>query len=57
VRAGRAQLDLLDDERLDPRGAFTSGLYRNIDIVLPEGTVISALPPDGAVFATTSRAR
>ena len=24
---------------LDPRGAFTSGLYRNIDIVLPEGTV------------------
>ena len=36
---------------LDPRGAFTSGLYRNIDIVLPEGTVISALPPDGAVFA------
>ncbi len=36
---------------LDPRGAFTSGLYRNVDIVLPEGTVISALPPDGAVFA------
>ena len=36
---------------LDPRGAFTSGLYRNIDIVLPEGTVVSALPPDGAVFA------
>jgi N-methylhydantoinase B len=36
---------------LDPRGPFTSGLYRNIDILLPEGTVISAMPPDGAVFA------
>jgi N-methylhydantoinase B len=36
---------------LDPRGWFTSGTIRPIDIVLPEGTVISALPPDGAVFA------
>ncbi|GLI26518.1 hydantoin utilization protein B [Agromyces rhizosphaerae] len=34
----------------DPRGRFNSGLFRNIDIVLPEGTVVSALPPDGAVF-------
>lgn len=34
----------------DPRGRFNSGLFRNIDILIPEGTVISALPPDGAVF-------
>jgi len=35
----------------DPHGWFTSGTTRPIDIVMPEGTVISALPPDGAVFA------
>jgi N-methylhydantoinase B len=35
----------------DPQGWFTSGTTRPIDIVIPEGTVISALPPDGAVFA------
>jgi N-methylhydantoinase B len=35
----------------DPQGWFTSGTTRPIDIVMPEGTVISALPPDGAVFA------
>lgn len=29
---------------------FTSGIYRNIDIVLPEGTALSALPPDGAIY-------
>lgn len=34
----------------DPRGRFNSGLFRNIDIVIPEGTVVSALPPEGAVF-------
>ena len=34
----------------DPRTPFSSGAWRDIDIVLPEGTVISALPPDGAVF-------
>ena len=34
----------------DPRTPFSSGAWRNIDIVLPEGTVVSALPPDGAVF-------
>ena len=34
----------------DPRGRFNSGLFRNIDLVIPEGTVVSALPPDGAVF-------
>jgi N-methylhydantoinase B len=36
---------------LDPRGPFTSGTTRTIDIVIPDGTVVSALPPDGAVFA------
>ncbi len=34
----------------DPDGVFTSALLRNVDIVLPEGTIVSALPPDGAVF-------
>jgi N-methylhydantoinase B len=35
----------------DPRGRFTSGTTRCIDLVVPEGTVVNALPPDGAVFA------
>ncbi|WP_431906839.1 hydantoinase B/oxoprolinase family protein [Amycolatopsis thermoflava] len=35
---------------LDPATPFTSGTYRPIDIVLPPGTVASAVPPDGAVF-------
>jgi len=34
----------------DPRSPFTSGTWRDIDILLPEGTVVSALPPDGPVF-------
>ena len=34
----------------DPNGVFTSALLRRVDIVLPEGTIVSALPPDGAVF-------
>ena len=36
---------------LDPSGPFTSGCYRPIDIVIPDGGVLSALPPDGVVFA------
>ncbi|GAA2243943.1 hydantoinase B/oxoprolinase family protein [Herbiconiux moechotypicola] len=35
---------------VDPRGRFNSGLFRSIDLVIPEGSVVSALPPDGAVF-------
>jgi N-methylhydantoinase B len=35
----------------DPRGPFTSGTTRCIDLVVPDGTCVSALPPDGAVFA------
>jgi N-methylhydantoinase B len=34
----------------DPDGAFTSGMMRPIDVVLPEGSMLAALPPDGAVF-------
>lgn len=36
---------------LDPHGAFTSGCYRPVDIVIPDGAVCSALPPEGVVFA------
>jgi len=32
---------------LDPKIPFTSGTWRNIDLVAPAGTVITALPPDG----------
>ncbi|NMO02721.1 hydantoinase B/oxoprolinase family protein [Gordonia sp. TBRC 11910] len=35
---------------ISPDTPFTSGEYRNVDIVIPEGTFISATPPDGAVF-------
>ena len=35
----------------DPRGPFTSGTTRCVDLVVPEGSCVSALPPDGAVFA------
>ena len=35
---------------IDPRTPFTSAVYRPIDIVIPPGTVVSATPPDGAVF-------
>ncbi|WP_020496903.1 hydantoinase B/oxoprolinase family protein [Sciscionella marina] len=35
---------------LDRKSPFTSGALRDIDIVLPEGTITSALPPDGAIF-------
>jgi N-methylhydantoinase B len=36
---------------LDPEGPFTSGLYRPVDIVVPDGAILSALPPEGVVFA------
>lgn len=36
---------------LDPNGPFTSGCYRPVDIVIPDGAILSALPPDGVVFA------
>jgi N-methylhydantoinase B len=35
---------------IDPTSPYTSGAFRNIDLVLPSGTIVSATPPDGAVF-------
>ncbi|MDT7575624.1 MAG: N-methylhydantoinase [Pseudonocardiales bacterium] len=35
---------------IDPTEPYTSGAFRTIDLVLPAGTVVSAVPPDGAVF-------
>jgi N-methylhydantoinase B len=35
---------------LEPHEPFTSGAYRHVDIVLPDGSVASALPPDGAIM-------
>jgi len=29
---------------------FTSGIYRNIDVLMPHGSCVSALPPDGAIY-------
>ncbi len=36
---------------LDPGGPFTSGCYRPVDILIPDGAILSALPPEGVVFA------
>jgi len=36
---------------LDPDGPFTSGLYRPVDILVPEGAILAARPPEGVVFA------
>jgi N-methylhydantoinase B len=35
---------------LDPHGPITSASLRPIDIVLPPGTILSALPPEGVVM-------
>ena len=35
---------------LDRETPFSSGAYRPIDIVVPPGTVLSAMPPDGAIM-------
>lgn len=35
---------------LDPQSDFTSGSFRDIDLVIPPGTITSALPPEGAIF-------
>lgn len=35
---------------LDPLTPFTSGAFRDIDIVLPPGTIVSAMPPSGAIM-------
>jgi N-methylhydantoinase B len=35
---------------LDQHSPFTSATFRHLDIVIPPGTVVSALPPDGPIF-------
>ena len=35
---------------VDRHTPFSSGAYRPIDIVVPPGTILSALPPDGAIM-------
>ena len=35
---------------VDRHTPFSSGAYRPIDIVVPPGTVMSAMPPDGAIM-------
>ncbi|MFC4949191.1 hydantoinase B/oxoprolinase family protein [Pseudonocardia sp. GCM10023141] len=35
---------------IDQRTPFNSGSFRNIDLVVPPGTICSATPPDGAIF-------
>lgn len=35
---------------LDPTSPYTSGALRNVDLVLPAGTLVSATPPNGSVF-------
>ncbi len=35
---------------LDRETPFSSGSYRDIDIVVPPGTILSAMPPDGAIM-------
>ncbi|MBS1889159.1 MAG: hydantoinase B/oxoprolinase family protein [Actinobacteria bacterium] len=35
---------------LDPESDFTSGTFREFDLVLPAGTITTALPPEGGIF-------
>jgi len=35
---------------IDPKTPFTSAAYRDIDILIPPGSMVNALPPDGAIF-------
>jgi N-methylhydantoinase B len=35
---------------LDPHAPFTSGTWRDVDVVAPPGSMLSALPPDGAIM-------
>jgi len=35
---------------IDPSSPYTSGAFRNIDVILPAGTIVSATPPNGAIF-------
>lgn len=35
---------------LAPQGHFTSGSFRNVDILMPSSSFVNASPPDGAIF-------
>jgi N-methylhydantoinase B len=35
---------------LDPTSEFNSGSFRSIDILVPPGSIVGALPPDGPIF-------
>lgn len=35
---------------LDPKVPFTSGTWRNIDLVTAPGSIVSSLPPDGGIM-------
>jgi N-methylhydantoinase A len=35
---------------LDPQTPFTTGTWRNVDIVVPPGSLLYSLPPEGAVM-------
>ncbi|MFI7529305.1 hydantoinase B/oxoprolinase family protein [Nocardia salmonicida] len=35
---------------LDPKVPFTSGTWRNVDLAVPPGTIVSSLPPDGGIM-------
>ncbi|HTX07881.1 MAG TPA: hydantoinase B/oxoprolinase family protein [Solirubrobacteraceae bacterium] len=35
---------------VDPATPFSSGVYRDLDVVLPPGSIACALPPDGAIM-------
>lgn len=35
---------------LDPKSAFNSGVYRNLDLMIPPSSFIGASPPDGPLF-------
>ncbi|KVP20400.1 methylhydantoinase [Burkholderia multivorans] len=35
---------------LDPEAPFTSGTWRDIDLAAPAGTLLTSLPPDGAIM-------
>jgi N-methylhydantoinase B len=35
---------------IDQTTPFNAGAFRNIDVVVPPGTICSATPPDGAIF-------
>ncbi|MTD54573.1 hydantoinase B/oxoprolinase family protein [Amycolatopsis pithecellobii] len=35
---------------IEPHVPFSSGYARNIDVVVPPGTILSATPPDGAIM-------